>query len=90
MYPVMIHVVDHRVPLKSPQQIRSDTAETLYLVLQSKDVGFETDEVEEILLETEWCALYFFLTTFNTFASFIVISSLSYSIACPLPLFVIF
>ncbi|KAI0086506.1 ARM repeat-containing protein [Irpex rosettiformis] len=35
-------------------KIRSDTAETLYLVLQSKDVGIETDEAEEILLETEW------------------------------------
>lgn len=37
-------------------QIRSDTAECLYLVLQSKDVGIETDEAEEVLLETEWYA----------------------------------
>ncbi|TDL17863.1 ARM repeat-containing protein [Rickenella mellea] len=39
----------HRFP-----KIRSDTAEFLYLVLQTKEVGFETDDVEEILLETEW------------------------------------
>ncbi|KAJ7600517.1 TBCD protein [Mycena floridula] len=36
--------------------IRSETAEYLYLTLQSKDIGRETDEVEEILLETEWAA----------------------------------
>ncbi|KAI0072860.1 TBCD protein [Panus rudis PR-1116 ss-1] len=35
-------------------KIRSDTAEYLYTVLQSKDLGIETDEAEEILLETEW------------------------------------
>ena len=35
-------------------QIRADTAEVLYLVLQTKDIGRDTDEVEEILLETEW------------------------------------
>lgn len=36
-------------------QIRSSTAEHLYIVLQSKDLGWEPDEqVEEILLETEW------------------------------------
>ncbi len=31
-----------------------ETAEYLYLVLSSKDTGLETDDVEEILLETEW------------------------------------
>lgn len=35
-------------------QVRGDTAEYLYLVLQSKDLGLETDEVEDILLETAW------------------------------------
>lgn len=40
-----------------PDQIRADTAEHLYLVLQSKDLGYDTDEVENILLETEWSVL---------------------------------
>ncbi|KAF9808522.1 hypothetical protein IEO21_07853 [Rhodonia placenta] len=35
-------------------KVRADTAEHLYLVLQSKDLGFETDGIEEVLLETEW------------------------------------
>ncbi|PIL22540.1 hypothetical protein GSI_15229 [Ganoderma sinense ZZ0214-1] len=35
-------------------RVRADTAEYLYLVLSSKDTGLETDNVEEILLETEW------------------------------------
>jgi len=35
-------------------KVRGDTAEYLYLVLQSKDLGIETDEAEEVLLETEW------------------------------------
>ncbi|KAJ7459837.1 TBCD protein [Mycena latifolia] len=34
--------------------IRSDSSEYLYLVLQGTDLGRETDEVEEVLLETEW------------------------------------
>jgi hypothetical protein len=38
-------------------KIRSDTAEYLYLVLQSKDIGNHTDEAEDVLLETEWYAL---------------------------------
>ena len=38
-------------------QIRADTAEYFYVFLQSKDIGFESDEIEEILLVTEW---YFF------------------------------
>jgi len=35
-------------------RIRSDTAEKLYLALQTKDVGIETEEAESLLLETEW------------------------------------
>ncbi|KAF9013516.1 TBCD protein [Cyathus striatus] len=35
-------------------KIRTDTAEYLYLLLQSRDLGFETDSIEDILLETEW------------------------------------
>ncbi|KAI0720503.1 TBCD protein [Cerioporus squamosus] len=35
-------------------RVRADTAEYLYVVLSSKDTGLETDEVEEVLLETEW------------------------------------
>ncbi|TFK52538.1 TBCD protein [Heliocybe sulcata] len=39
----------HRFP-----KIRSDTAEYLYMILQSKDIEVETDVAEEILLESEW------------------------------------
>ena len=35
-------------------KIRADTAEYLYLVLQTKEIPCETDEIEEVLLETEW------------------------------------
>ncbi|OSD07226.1 TBCD protein [Trametes coccinea BRFM310] len=35
-------------------RVRADTAEYLYLVLSSKDTEMDTDEVEDILLETEW------------------------------------
>ncbi|EJF63417.1 ARM repeat-containing protein [Dichomitus squalens LYAD-421 SS1] len=35
-------------------RVRADTAEYLYTVLSSKETGIQTDEVEEILLETEW------------------------------------
>ncbi|KIJ54812.1 hypothetical protein M422DRAFT_24702 [Sphaerobolus stellatus SS14] len=35
-------------------RIRSETAEHLYIVTQAKDLGFETEEVENILLETDW------------------------------------
>lgn len=38
-----------------PRQIRSDAAEQLYVVLQSKDLGCTTDAAEDVLLETEWC-----------------------------------
>lgn len=38
-----------------PIQVRSSTAEHLYIVLQTKDLGWEPDEqVEGLLLETEW------------------------------------
>ena len=35
-------------------QIRAETARYLFLFLQSRDIGKDTDEVEELLLETEW------------------------------------
>ncbi|KAF8194167.1 TBCD protein, partial [Pholiota molesta] len=38
-------------------KVRSDTAEYLYVLLQSADLGFETDAIEDILLETEWATL---------------------------------
>ncbi|KAI0044399.1 TBCD protein [Auriscalpium vulgare] len=34
--------------------VRAATAEYLYLVLQSRDIGRDTDDCEEVLLETEW------------------------------------
>ncbi|KAF9077650.1 ARM repeat-containing protein [Rhodocollybia butyracea] len=34
--------------------VRSDTAEFLYISLQSMDLGRDTDEAENVLLETEW------------------------------------
>ncbi|TCD65493.1 hypothetical protein EIP91_002577 [Steccherinum ochraceum] len=39
----------HRYP-----KMRADTAEYLYLILQTKDLGIETDEAEDVILETEW------------------------------------
>ncbi|KAI8978670.1 TBCD protein [Trametes punicea] len=35
-------------------RVRADTAEYLYLVLTSKDTGIETEDVEDVLLQTEW------------------------------------
>ncbi|KAF8583340.1 ARM repeat-containing protein [Ramaria rubella] len=35
-------------------KVRTETAEHLYLVIQAKDLGVETDEAEDILLETDW------------------------------------
>ena len=35
-------------------QIRTETARYLYLFFQSRDIGKDTEEVEELLLETEW------------------------------------
>ncbi|KIY64974.1 ARM repeat-containing protein [Cylindrobasidium torrendii FP15055 ss-10] len=43
--------LSHRFP-----SVRSETAEALYLVLQSIDIDKETDDIEEVLLETEWSA----------------------------------
>jgi hypothetical protein len=37
-----------------PPQIRAEMARYLYLFLQTRDIGKDTDEVEELLLETEW------------------------------------
>lgn len=35
-------------------KVRSETAEYLYLMLQASDMEVDTDEIEELLLETEW------------------------------------
>lgn len=35
-------------------QIRANAAEYLYLILQSKDVGGDTEEAEGVILDTEW------------------------------------
>jgi hypothetical protein len=40
-------------------QIRANTAEYLYVLLQSKDIGLESDEIDEILLDTEWYVVFF-------------------------------
>ncbi|KAF8917124.1 ARM repeat-containing protein [Mucidula mucida] len=45
----LINFLGHQFP-----SVRSETAEYLYLTLQSIDIDRETDEVEEVLLETEW------------------------------------
>ncbi|KAI0372156.1 TBCD protein [Pilatotrama ljubarskyi] len=45
----LLQFLAHQYP-----RVRADTAEYLYLVLSSKETGIETEEVEEILLETEW------------------------------------
>ncbi|KIY45609.1 ARM repeat-containing protein [Fistulina hepatica ATCC 64428] len=34
--------------------VRAETAEYVYMFLQSVDIGLETDDAEEVLLETEW------------------------------------
>ncbi|KAH9922790.1 ARM repeat-containing protein [Epithele typhae] len=41
--------INHQYP-----RIRIETAEYLYLTLSSRETGMETEDVEEILLETEW------------------------------------
>ncbi|KAG5635355.1 hypothetical protein H0H81_011556 [Sphagnurus paluster] len=38
-------------------QVRSNSAEFLYVFLQGTDIGRDTDEVEEMLLETEWLVI---------------------------------
>lgn len=35
-------------------KIRADAAEYLYLTLQGAEIEIDTDEVENILLDTEW------------------------------------
>lgn len=39
-------------------QIRADTAEALYTILQTKDIVYD-DEADAILLETEWYVALF-------------------------------
>ncbi|KAF9468537.1 tubulin folding cofactor D C terminal-domain-containing protein [Collybia nuda] len=45
----LIDFLGHEFP-----SVRRDTAEHMYLVLQSVDLGRDTDDIENILLETEW------------------------------------
>ncbi|KAH9049928.1 TBCD protein [Lactarius hengduanensis] len=47
--PRLLDFLAHEYPT-----IRGETAKYLYLFLQSRDIGGDTDEVEELLLETEW------------------------------------
>ncbi|KAF8073788.1 armadillo-type protein [Lyophyllum atratum] len=47
--PKLVDFLGHQFP-----SIRSHSAEYLYVSLQGTDVGKETDEIEEVLLETEW------------------------------------
>ncbi|KAF7978518.1 hypothetical protein HWV62_45689 [Athelia sp. TMB] len=42
----------HAIP-----KVRSDAAEHLYLVIQGKDLDCETENAEDILLETEWSSI---------------------------------
>ncbi|GJE97138.1 tubulin folding cofactor D C terminal domain-containing protein [Phanerochaete sordida] len=37
-------------------KVRADTAEHLYMVLQSKDLGTATEDAEDVLLQTEWAS----------------------------------
>jgi len=47
--PRLVDFFTHQYPT-----IRAETARYLYLFLQSRDIGRDTDEVEELLLETQW------------------------------------
>ncbi|KAI0269819.1 TBCD protein [Gloeopeniophorella convolvens] len=47
--PHLVEFLTHPYPT-----IRAETAQYLYLFLQSRDIGKDTDEAEELLLETEW------------------------------------
>jgi len=47
--PRLVDFLAHPFP-----KVRTDSAEYLYLVFQSQDVECNTEEAEEILLETEW------------------------------------
>ena len=49
--PLLCSLIETRAQLP---QIRTETARYLYLFLQSRDIGKDTDEAEELLLETEW------------------------------------
>ncbi|KAF8908871.1 TBCD protein [Gymnopilus junonius] len=49
---LLIDFLGHPFP-----KVRSETAEYIYVVLQSADIEFETDAIEDILLETEWSAI---------------------------------
>jgi len=51
--PLIFNFLAHPYP-----KVRADTAEYLYLVLQSKDLELDIEEAEEILLETEWSSTY--------------------------------
>ncbi|KAH7921320.1 ARM repeat-containing protein [Leucogyrophana mollusca] len=50
--PRLVDFLAHPFP-----KVRASTAEYLYLVLQSKDMGWEVDEADDILLETEWSSM---------------------------------
>ncbi|EGO23938.1 hypothetical protein SERLADRAFT_450239 [Serpula lacrymans var. lacrymans S7.9] len=50
--PQLAEFLGHSFP-----RVRASAAEYLYLVLQTKDVGFEAEEGEDILLETEWSTI---------------------------------
>ncbi|KAH9997907.1 TBCD protein [Russula vinacea] len=47
--PRLVDFLTHEYPT-----IRAETARYLYLFLQSRDIGKDTDDAEELLLETEW------------------------------------
>ncbi|KAH9936306.1 TBCD protein [Fomitopsis serialis] len=59
MQPLRAECIGHLSSFLAHQypKVRSDTAEHLYLVLQTKDIGCETDEAEEILLNIEWSSI---------------------------------
>jgi len=47
--PRLVEFLTHQYPT-----IRAETARYLYLFLQTRDIGKDTEEVEEVLLETAW------------------------------------
>ncbi|EIW80977.1 ARM repeat-containing protein [Coniophora puteana RWD-64-598 SS2] len=47
--PRLVEYLGHLFP-----RVRAAAAEHLYMVLQTKDFDWQTDEIEELLLETEW------------------------------------
>jgi hypothetical protein len=53
--------------------VRASAAEYMYLALQRMDLGRETDEAEEIILETEWYAFIFvFFFSYRSFMDILV------------------